>query len=56
METDAIVGQLQELLQNVKTMKENSDSNARYWAVVYTKLEDALAWVKTYCVEDEDES
>jgi len=54
MEDYEIVGKLEELLEEVKKIKEESDAKARYWAMVYTKLEDALAWVKVYCVEDED--
>lgn len=54
MESFIIVGQLAETLQNIKLAKEQSDAKAREWAVAYTKLQDVLAWVKTYCVEEEE--
>lgn len=50
-----IVGKLQELLLDIKKTKEESDAKAREWAVAYTKLQDVLAWVKTYCVDEEEE-
>lgn len=50
-----IVGQLQELVLNVKNKKEESDAKGREWAVAHTKLQDALAWIKTYCVNEEEE-
>lgn len=56
MEDFVIVGQLTELILNVKKAKEESDTKARNWAVVNTELEKVLAYVKTYCVEDEDEN
>ncbi len=55
MESLVIVGQLQEIIQNVKKAKEEYEGKARNWAVVNTELEKVLAYVKTYCVEDEDE-
>lgn len=54
MAGEIVVTQLEETLEVVKNLKGNSDTNARYWSVVYTKLEDVLAWVKTYCIEEEE--
>lgn len=54
MDSFLIVGQLQELIQNVKKAKEEYDGKARNWAVVNTELEKVLAYVKTYCVEEEE--
>jgi len=51
---EQVVNQLEEVLQNVKKLKEESNTNARYWLIVYTKLEDVLVRVKTYCVEEEE--
>lgn len=56
MSTTTIIYQLEETIQTVKVEKEQSDSKARNWAVVNTELEKVLAYVKTYCVEDEDEN
>lgn len=54
MDSLLIVGQLQELIQNVRKAKDEYDGKARNWAIVITSLEKVLAYVKVYCVEDED--
>lgn len=56
MEGYEIVGKLQEIIQDVKQAKDEYEGKGREWAVAHTKLQDALAWIKTYCVEDEDEN
>lgn len=54
MESWMIVGQLQELIQNVKKAKDEYEGKARNWAIVITSLEKVLAYVKYYCVEEEE--
>lgn len=51
---ERVVSQLEETIENVKKLKELSDNNARNWAIVNTDLEKVLAYVKTYCVEEEE--
>jgi hypothetical protein len=51
-----LVSTLEDLLQIVKTNKQNADDSeqARHWAIVYTELETVLARVKTYLVTEEE--
>jgi len=53
VDATSVIWKLEEIIQNVKELKEESDGKARNWAVVNTELEKVLAYVKTYCEEEE---
>lgn len=50
-----MVQMLEDLMQMAKTKKQTVDDGetARHWAVVYTKIEDSVAHLKTYLSEGE---
>ena len=52
---DSIVWKLEEILQSVKTAKQEADDGeeARHWAILYTDLEKALGFTQFYLVERE---
>jgi hypothetical protein len=54
MDRSIMISTIEDLMQMAKTKKQNADDGerARHWAVVYTKLEDAVAHLKTYLSEE----
>lgn len=54
MDRSIMISTIEDLMQMAKTKKQTADDGerARHWAVVYTKLEDALAHLKTYLSEE----